>query len=273
MKKFLSVVILTNCLIASAFAQTAAVPAPAAASTASASASVNCTDGKVAKSTATGNGMHVTASCGNATNTSASKSKHVASKKSAEKSVVSTTHVDQSETVRRLAHENANLKAKTSMNSASNAGYTIAGVGPKVFADEGKVYSDAEGNTFERHTGGSRLCRFMVNGQIRKELFVQHPDPKESKKQCDLLAQEFIASMEPTTPAMPTVAVTTVAVKTNVATVAPAPSETSFKGNHTCELKFDGKVVETTTTANDDECKVWTKNQAQRRGWIPKNSL
>jgi hypothetical protein len=40
----------------------------------------------------------------------------------------------------------------------------------------------------------------MVNGEIRKEVFVSHPDPKESKRQCDVLAAQFEASLQPTTP-------------------------------------------------------------------------
>jgi hypothetical protein len=101
--------------------------------------------------------------------------------------------------VKRLAEENRQLKS-------AGGGTVATGPVPATFApapayaEEGKVYSDASGNTYERHTAGSRLCRFMVNGEIRKEVFVSHPDPKESKRQCDVLAAQFEASLQPTTP-------------------------------------------------------------------------
>lgn len=67
------------------------------------------------------------------------------------------------------------------------------------FLEEGKVYADAGGNTFERHTGGSRECKFYVNGELVKRQFVQHPDRVESKRQCDILSKEFYATLTPTT--------------------------------------------------------------------------
>lgn len=130
-----------------------------------------------------------------------------------------------------------------------------------VVAEEGRVYLDALGNTFERHQGGSRLCKFFVNGVLTKQQFVQHPDPVESKKQCDLLSQEFYASLTPTTQEQTVVSYAKPATGTTVA---------QQDGDHTCDLKFNGQVVETTKTVNDAACKAWTDAKAKAKGWIPK---
>lgn len=101
--------------------------------------------------------------------------------------------------LRKLAEENRLLKSAGGGTVATGPVSTTFAPAP-AYAEEGKVYSDSSGNTYERHTAGSRLCRFMVNGEIRKEVFVNHPDPKESKRQCDVLAAQFEASLQPTTP-------------------------------------------------------------------------
>ena len=101
--------------------------------------------------------------------------------------------------LKKLAEENRLLKSAGGGTVATGPVSTTFAPAP-AYAEDGKVYSDASGNTYERHTAGSRLCRFMVNGEIRKEVFVNHPDPKESKRQCDVLAAQFEASLQPTTP-------------------------------------------------------------------------
>lgn len=125
--------------------------------------------------------------------------------------------------------------------------------------EEGKVYSDGNGNTYERHQAGTRECKFYINGELVKRQFVQNPDPRESKKQCDLLANEFQASLTPTTS------------EKSLSYNAPAGNASSSnfgKGETKCELKFNGNVVETTTTQDDSSCKAWTLAKAKEKGWV-----
>ncbi len=167
------------------------------------------------------------------------------------------------ETVRRMADENIARRIASGVKTTSAAASSgISGI-PR-FPEEGKVYSDAEGNTFERHTGGSRLCKFFVNGELVSRKFVQDPDPRKSKAQCDLLAAEFIAGLTPTTPEA------IVAAAPQVAQAPQAVVASAGSGNHTCNLTFDGKIVETVTTIDDAACKVWTRSRGKEKGWIPK---
>ena len=71
------------------------------------------------------------------------------------------------------------------------------------FAEEGKVYSDSEGNTFERHTVGQRMCYYMANGVIIKRVFVGDPnkphDVLGTKVMCDVIGKRVLAEMKETT--------------------------------------------------------------------------
>ena len=238
-------------------------PTVTTTTTATATATANCGPGETKTAKAVGENSKVTASCGGSQKapTAAAKVKAVTS-----------TSSDAS-LVRKLANENANLKVQmAAASAAASASATVArtspssvGVAPLMprFPEEGRVYSDAVGNTFERHMGGSRECKFYVNGELVKRQFVQHPDPRESKKECDLLASVFIAGLTPTTPE--------VARITTGSNLPSAPVVASVaSGDITCELKFDGKVVETTKTANDSSCKAWTQAKAREKGWIAK---
>lgn len=229
-----------------------------ATANATTTANANCGPGETKTAKAVGENAKVTASCGSQkAPTAAAKVKAVSTSTSSDTSLI-----------RKLAHENADLRVKmAAASSAVVAKSSTASVGvmplmPR-FPEEGRVYSDAEGNTFERHKGGSRECKFYVNGELVKRQFVQHPDPRESKKECDLQAAIFIAGLTPTTPEV-------------VGTTSSLPSATAVaaasvaSGDVTCELKFDGKVVETTKTANDSSCKAWTQAKARDKGWIAK---
>jgi hypothetical protein len=176
---------------------TASAPAPAA------TASVVCKDeAKTATSIANGDGARAAASCGK-------KVKVIAKTvKPAQKTVVAST--GDSDMVRALVARNMELQAQLA-NRQAQAGTVVGGDAIMVaavgkfapapsYAEKGVVYSDAGGNTFERIQGGDRLCRFYVQGELRGEKFVSHPDPVESKKMCDRLAQVFQAGMTPTTP-------------------------------------------------------------------------
>jgi hypothetical protein len=60
---------------------------------------------------------------------------------------------------------------------------------------EGVVYADGNGNTFQQERAGDRLCRFHVNGQLRKEEFVSGKDPETTKRMCDARGELFKQSM------------------------------------------------------------------------------
>ncbi len=81
---------------------------------------------------------------------------------------------------------------------------TVAAVGKfapaPAYAVADTVYADEGGNTFERHKGGERLCNFYVQGQLRKQVFVNGATPAASKKACDIEAQVFQASLTAVTP-------------------------------------------------------------------------
>jgi hypothetical protein len=264
MKKF---IISAICILAAAFnayadTATPATPAPAASAPtivltpSVANASVDCKDGKKGSAKAIGDGVYAVAGCG----------EKPAVKKPVAKKPAKKVESSNSDVVRALAMANVDLKVKAS--ASASAGVTDLTSVPR-FAVEGKVYSDAEGNTFERHQGGTRECKFYVNGELVKRQFVQHPDPRESKKQCDLLSQEFYATLTPTTPENGVVY--NGGASSVGQTTAPAPSVVSAgNGKHTCELKFNGMVMETTTTADDSSCKAWTQAKAKEKGWVAK---
>lgn len=232
-----------------------------ATATATANANANCGPGETKTAKAVGENAKVTASCGSQKAPTAKA-----------KAVTSTSTSSDASLVRQLANENANLKVQmAAASAAASASATVAKTSPSSvgitplmprFPEEGRVYSDAGGNTFERHMGGSRECKFSVNGELVKRQFAQHPDQKESKKECDLLASVFIAGLTPTTPEA---RITTVSNLPSAPVVASVAS-----GDVTCELKFNGKVVETTKTADDSSCKAWTLAKAREKGWIAK---
>lgn len=277
MKKFIisAIVLVANVFaFSNVFAQTAStsspaastVPATASAVPSTANAAVDCKEGKKGVAKATGEGVYAVAGCGG-------KAKAVV-KNHATKAVHAkkVENKDNAEVVWKLAHENADLKVKNSSKHVFFGGMAMASV--TRFPIEGKVYSDAEGNTFERHQGGSRECKFYVNGELVKRMFVQHPDPRESKKQCDLLSQGFYSTMSSTTPEKEVVYNKHQEEHRGPIFSAPvgevhhsAPPTVSSNGNHTCELKFDGQVVETTKTMDDNSCKAWTQAKAREKGW------
>lgn len=243
-------------------ASSATVPATVTPKPTAATASVTCKGGDTQTAKAVGENAKAIASCGTQKTTAAKKTASVKS------------GVDE---VRKQAHERADQKVEMSVKTH------FAPSSIPRFPEEGKVYWDAGGNTFERHQGGSRECKFYVNGELVKRQFVQHPDPKKSKEQCDLLAAEFIAGLTPTTPEkvksvvidagltpiIPEKAPSTAVFAPDTKTT-PAPAVSSVEKNHTCELKFNGAVVETTKTIDDPACKAWTQAKAREKGWIAK---
>jgi hypothetical protein len=106
--------------------------------------------------------------------------------------------------------------AETRSGMVSNANATETTAGPSMgnsggkgfgaaypFAKEGVVYSDDEGNTYERHTGGWRVCEFAINGKILQRIFVgdlrKPHDIYATKKECDIEAKKFYSRHKPTT--------------------------------------------------------------------------
>jgi hypothetical protein len=173
------------------------------------------------------------------------------------------------EAILQLANENIALRlAAAGMKNIAAAATSVQGTSstPR-FLEEGKVYSDADGNTMERINAGSRECRFYVNGNYMKSQFVQNPDKKESKKQCDLLSAQYLASLTPTTPENG-LNLATPDAQVPKATVLPKVAEST--GNVTCELTYDGKLVETMTAKSDEACKALVAAKAKAKGWIPK---
>lgn len=170
MKKFIvcAFVTLATVLSVSAFAATPV-----------ADASVVCGPGDSKTAKAVGENARVTASCG-----ARAKPAATVRKQSSGGSRTSTSH----------------QRASFSGGSSSALMASLEATTSSRFPDEGRVYSDAGGNTFERHYGGSRECKFYINGDLVKRQFVQHPDPVQSKRQCDLLSMEFYATVTPTTP-------------------------------------------------------------------------
>ena len=66
-------------------------------------------------------------------------------------------------------------------------------------AEVGKVYSDPNGNTYQRDEG-DRICNFAVNGNHVKTVAIENmPDKAASKAACDLEWLKFKDSMRPTT--------------------------------------------------------------------------
>ena len=63
--------------------------------------------------------------------------------------------------------------------------------------EEGVVYSDDKGNTFQQERAGDRRCDFYVGGVLKKQEFVYGPDDKTTKKMCDIRAELFRQSMTP----------------------------------------------------------------------------
>jgi hypothetical protein len=82
------------------------------------------------------------------------------------------------------------------------AGKSFQGSHP--IGEEGVVYMDSEGNTYERHTAGWRECKFTANGVFIKRYFVgdtSKPHNKdETYNQCKLLGRVLMAEMKATTP-------------------------------------------------------------------------
>lgn len=239
MKKLFSVSVLVLSAVFTLNTQAATPVAPTAVNVADASVvCVNPEDSKTAK--AVGPNARVTASCGQPTKHRGSSIKKTSSVSTSTKKVVSETSVV-------IAPITASIATR--------------------FPEEGKVYSDAGGNTFERHKGGSRECKFYVNGRWVKSMFVQHPDPVESKRQCDLLSQEFYSTMSNVTPEEETIytvpSVSSVSAKKQTSSVSD--------GDLTCELKYNSKVVETKKVSDDNACKSWTLAKAKENGWISKN--
>jgi hypothetical protein len=74
-------------------------------------------------------------------------------------------------------------------------------------AEEAKVYFDEEGNTYERHTGGQRVCQFAINGKILERIFVGDASKSHNKQatklECDILAKRFYAAHKTTTAKTP----------------------------------------------------------------------
>lgn len=221
----------------------------------SANAAVVCKDGKPAKAQASGSDARASASCGEKPKEPKPTVAKNPAKAGGSVAVAPSPSTGGSvDVVKRLAEENVNLRSR--MGGSPSVAVAGSFAPAPAFAEEGKVYSDGGGNTFERHTGGERLCQFMVNGQIRKEVFVRGSSPQETKQKCDLLAQEFLASMTPTTPATPP------------AIAVPLGSAGQQSSSVTCQLKFNGKVVEERSVSSDSACRAWTDDEAKKRGWV-----
>lgn len=252
----------------SAFAQTPTASTPATATSSSAatastpstaSATVVCKDDKQSVASATGNGARAIASCNPQT-----------AKKPAPKPVkpageVSTSTQDNVSTVKALAEANVALRLS---QQQQGVGATARATAPSIFApapslmEEGKVYSDTDGNTVERHTAGTRECRVLANGQLVARAFVDG-DKTASKKACDIFAAETLAKMRLTSPDG----------RENGPIVAslpvPAPQAGGENPGHVCAMTFDGKpVFEPFKAESESACNTHRENIARQRGWI-----
>jgi hypothetical protein len=209
-----------------------------ATQTFTATALVICKDDKKVEAKASGNGARAIATCGDVV-----KPAHKRVKAAGQSQ-------DNAAVVKALAESNVALRIKT-----------LSQQGLSRFAEEGKVYSDEAGNTNERHTAGSRMCEIKANGVVQKIYFVEG-DKYESKRACDLLATKWLAGTYATSPDGRT------SVNVDVPPATSAPSTTSGNGNHTCELKFKGQVVETKKVDNESQCPAWAEQRAKDKGWI-----
>lgn len=186
----------TASVVATPTVVTASAPAPAATAT------VMCKDeAKSATSIANGSSARAVASCGK-------KAKAAVAKAVKPAPATATASTGDSDVVRALAARNAELTAQLANRQAGTVvggtTTTVATVGKFApapsYATEGKVYADSNGNTFQRIKGGDRLCRFYVQGELRKEQFVSGPTPEATHEMCNNLAMVFQASLTPTTP-------------------------------------------------------------------------
>ena len=239
-------------------------PAPASPTTPSvakevspattANAAVVCKDGKPAKAQASGSDARASASCGEKPKeTKLAVAKNPAKAGGSVAVAPSPSTGGSADAVKRLAEENANLRARL---GGSPPVIVAGGFAPAPASTEvGKVYWDAQGNTYEREEAG-RICEFMVNGKVRQEIAIKNPDMMESKRECDIEWLKFKARMSSTTPATPPV----IAVPLGSAGQQSSPV--------TCQLKFNGKVLEERSVATDSACRAWTDDEAKKRGWV-----
>lgn len=92
--------------------------------------------------------------------------------------------------------------------ASAPASLSIIGVGKSFKAEspvgeDGVVYWDSEGNTYERHTLGYRECKFYANGQLVARYFVgdlsKPHNFQETYGQCVLIGKTVAAGMKMTT--------------------------------------------------------------------------
>lgn len=102
-------------------------------------------------------------------------------------------------------------------------------------------------------------CLLRVNGEIVERTF------QNSIPACDDWQNGRAMSL-----GLIDTKVKTDAVSQPIATTAPVAQPTATgSGQTTCELRFEGKVVDTATRPSEAECRAWTEGEAAKRGWIP----
>jgi hypothetical protein len=264
MKKFIALTAFV--VFGSAFAQTptASTPATTASAPSTATATVVCKDDKQSTASATGNGARATASC-NPQVVKKSASRPVA-KPAPE---VSTSAQDNAALVKALAEANVALRLSQSQQGVARTPAPSAFAPAPSLMEEGRVYSDADGNTVERHTAGTRECKVLANGQLVARAFVDG-DKVASKKACDLFATETLAKMRLTSPDGrdngPIVA--SLPVPTPAPMPNPAPQAGENPG-HICAMTFNGKpVFEPFKAENEAACNVHREGVARKNGWV-----
>lgn len=245
-------------------APAAVTPTPAAAPAATApatkpaiaNADVVCEKGEKGVARATGENVTAFARCG----------KPVAARKPAARKPVarkpapaesSVSYTDEPSRLRESALEIGRLRLELAKREGFTSSVTTASSGT----------SGGLGSTFETIKGGDRECVVYFNGVRITSRFVWG-DSVATKQACDVFASTVYNTHMQS--AMPAMAVEATKVSA-VVEVSPAPVvgvQQAGGNNHTCELKYNGKVVETTKTADDAACKLWTDAKAKEKGWV-----
>lgn len=139
-----------------------------------------------------------------------------------------------------------------------------------VFAGNISVGSEGGiGDTFQTIKGGDRECVVYFNGVRMYSQFVWG-NREETKHKCDVFAEsKHSLHMHGTATDEQ---VSAMQVYPGIETPASSGSQqrSYSSGNHVCELKYNGQIMETFMTIDDADCKMKADAKARDKGWIPK---
>lgn len=247
---------------APATAPAVATPAPAvtpdavtpATKPAIAKADVACGKGEKGVARATGENVTAFARCGKPA---------VAKKPAIRKPVPAKSSASYSDEPSRL-RESALEIGRLRLELAKREGFTSSVI-TSSFGTSGGL-----GSTFETIKGGDRECVVYFNGVRITSKFVWG-DSVATKQDCDVFAATVHGTH--TQSAESSVMKVSVGQPEVAMSVTPQADQAAGK-NHTCELKYNGQVVEekhilkTTLAADNSTCKVWTDAKAKEKGWV-----